>query len=190
MAKMRYLVKAIGIVLLIFVVGTLIFSIVEFGFFKSLAQESILYYGLPAAFIIAFFLDLFPQYLSAHYILIIVAINKMNLFSFSVVVIVATFLASVVGFWLGRKTEEDVFSDIFGENIYTKMRNGINKLGAWYVAVSAISPLPYIPILFGAMDMKWKSFMLWGVVPRVLGFIATAIFAHYALPVILKIFGA
>lgn len=135
-------------------------------------------YGLFAIFVLSLFFDLFPQYLSAHALIVIAAgLARNNLFLVSIVVLGATFLASVLGFSIGRYLEESFFIDVFGKEKYKKIEKGMAKKGKWYVAISAVSPLPYIPILFGALDMRWKDFFLWGIIPRLLGIIATSIFA-------------
>lgn len=189
MVDAKRAINLIGFLIILFTLGLFIYSFVDYGFIKNLASQTLIYYGLPAIFLIVFFFDLFPQYLSGHYVLVIAAVLKMDMLNSLIIALVGAFLASVLGFWLGKKVEGSFFNDIFGRVMYKKMEKGITKYGRWYAAISAVSPLPYIPLLFGALDMKWKDFLIYGVIPRLLGFIVTALFSYYALSFVLKFSG-
>jgi len=171
-------IKIASISLLVLMFTLLIFSIARYETVKGWSQQFILGYGLFAIFVLSLFFDLFPQYLSAHLLILIAAdLARNNLFLVSIVVLGATLLASIAGFSIGRYLEEKFFIDVFGKEIYAKIGAEMKDKGKWYAALSAVSPLPYIPILFGALNMKWKDFVIWGIIPRLLGFIATSIFA-------------
>jgi uncharacterized membrane protein YdjX (TVP38/TMEM64 family) len=189
MIDKKRVVNIFGFLVILFTLGLFIFSFVDYGVIKEVTERNLAYYGLPAIFVAVFFFDLFPQYLSGHFVLIISAILKMNMLMVTVVTIIAAFLASVIGFWIGRKVERSFFSDLFGKSMYKRMEKGVIKYGKWYAAISAISPLPYIPIIFGAMDMSWKDFLIYGVIPRLVGFIVTVLFSYYALGFVLNFSG-
>src|SRR3989338_5802032 len=181
--------RIFGWFLFVFMAFLLVFGIIEYQNIRTWVTDSVALYGFFAIFFISLFLDLFPQYLSAHMLIVIAKLANLNLSIVLFVTLAGTLLASILGFWLGRRFEENVFKDIFGKKVYKKIDNGINKYGKWYVTISAVSPLPYIPVLFGALDMKCKAFIIYGIIPRLLGFIATAVFAQYALLFILKFTG-
>lgn len=39
------------------------------------------------------------------------------------------------------------------------------------VPIAAISPLPYLPVLLGAMNFSKQNFIIYGLIPRALSFI-------------------
>lgn len=176
MKKAGVIIKGISAILFVFMIVLLVYSVINYGQLRDLSQKILTLYGLPAVFLLSLFLDIFPQYLSAHMLLLMAGIGGLNIWTIGIVVTIGTFLASIIGFWLGRFFEEDFFIYLFGEKTFKKIEQGMNNNGKWYVALSAISPLPYIPIIFAALGMSWKNFMIYGVVPRILGFIATTIF--------------
>jgi uncharacterized membrane protein YdjX (TVP38/TMEM64 family) len=176
MRKLGVFIKFFSAVLFVFMIAILVYSVINYSQLKEISQNILLSYGLPAVFLLSLFLDIFPQYLSAHMLLIMAGVAGLNVWIIGLVVTLGTFLASIIGFWLGRFFEEDFFIYLFGEKNFRKIESGMNNNGKWYVAVSAISPLPYIPLIFAALGMSWKNFMIYGVIPRMIGFIATIIF--------------
>lgn len=186
---MKKVVKFFAWLFLFLTVFFFVYGIGHYSSIKELSTQALETYGIPAIFLISFFLDLFPQFLSGHNLVLVAGLLSFNPIVVIITVLVATFLASVVGFWIGKSFEEGVFREIFGKKVYKNIEKGMNKYGKWYAALSAVSPLPYVPILFGALDMEWPAFLIYGVIPRLLGFIITAIFAYFALPFVLKFFG-
>ena len=186
---MRRFVKIFSWALIALTILIFIYGIFNYFTLKSFLQEAVISYGLPAVFILVFFLDLFPQFLSGHNMILIAALlGDMNIYYVTFIVLIAAFFASVAGFWIGKKFEEGVFEDVFGEKVYEKIEDGMKKYGKWYVAISAVSPLPYIPLVFGGLDMDWKDFMIYGVIPRLLGFLVIAILVYHSLPFVLQYF--
>ena len=64
---------------------------------------------------------------------------------------------------------------MFGNKIFKKAERGINKKGKIIVAIAAVSPVPYIPMVLGAIKMARKEFILWGILPRSIGIIISAV---------------
>lgn len=185
----KKVLEIVGGAIFIGMIILFLYSIFGYSSLKGFLFDKITLYGLPALFLLSFFIEVFPQYFSAHMIVIIAALLEMNLFLATLFIVLATLLASIIGFWIGKNIEENLLRNLFGKTVYKKVDRGMNKYGKWYVAVSAISPFPYVPIIFGALDMDWKKFLIYGMIPRTIGFIITGIFAYYALPTILKFAG-
>jgi len=174
--KAGKVIKIISAILFIFMIGLLIYSIVNYNGIKELSRTLMISYGLPVVFLLALFFDIFPQYLSAHMLVLMAGIAGLNLATIGPIVTLGTFFASAIGFWIGRFLEEDFFIYLFGEKNFRKIEDGMNRNGKWYVAIAAVSPLPYIPIIFAALGMSWKNFLIYGVIPRIFGFVVTIIF--------------
>ena len=179
MIKLKKVIGFIGLLLTVAIFAIAIFSLFNREFFRQNIEIGLLYYGLFGVLLFSFLLDLFPQSFSAHAVILIAAVLGMNMLNVVLVVIAGAFLASIFGFWLGRTVEEEFFEEIVGKKIYKKIEEYMEKWGKWYVTISAISPLPYIPIVFGALNMDWKKFFIYGIMPRALGFIVTGVFVYY-----------
>ncbi len=178
----KTVIRFIGTILTILIFVIIVYGFVNYAFLKNEFTNVIISYGMLAVFILSFLLDLFPQPFSAHNIVLGAGLLGFPMYQVVVITIIAAFLASVLGFWIGKYFEEAFIEDLFGRKKINEMKNRMNKGGGkWYVLLSAISPLPYIPILFGAFEMTWKNFFIYGITPRILGFIVTGLFVHYVL---------
>jgi len=47
-----------------------------------------------------------------------------------------------------------------------------NKYGKIIIPIAAISPLPYLPVALGALNLSEKNFVIFGLIPRALGIAA------------------
>jgi len=177
MHRTKQVIKAIGGVLTISILVIIFLVIFNATLFKATIAQSIINWGLFAVAIYAFLLDLIPQNFSTHIVILLTYFLGINSLLSILVILISGALSSLFGFWLGKSVEKDFFEDIAGKNISKNVEKAMKKYGNWYVLVSAISPLPYIPILFGAFDMKWRNFIIWGLIPRILGFMVNALFA-------------
>jgi len=50
-----------------------------------------------------------------------------------------------------------------------------NKYGKIVIPIAAVSPLPYLPVVLGTMNLSKRNFIIYGLVPRALGIIAYGI---------------
>ncbi len=41
-----------------------------------------------------------------------------------------------------------------------------DRKGAIIVIISAMTPLPYVPLIFGALGLRRKAFLFYGMIPR------------------------
>ena len=86
----------------------------------------------------------------------------------------AVIIGGLLGFWLGKKYGfRMVCAMAKKESIQTILRFK-DKYGNFFMFLSAFSPLPYFPIIFGAVLVEKKDFIVYGLIPRALFIIAGA----------------
>ena len=163
--------KIMSVITAILIIIIIIFSIVNYTLFKKDLSAQIIAYGLPAILLISFLLEALPQITSAHAILLSAILLGVNSYSATIFVTIGAIIASLLSFWLGKIIEIKLLKKLMDEKTIIKVKKQTEKHGKWYATASAISPLPYIPILFAALGMSWKNFLIYGLIPRIIGFI-------------------
>lgn len=115
------------------------------------------------------FLIVFPSWLP-----IIVAVMAYGLWLGVLISLTGVFLASTIGFYIGRKLKGPILNGIFGEEKMEKMDFWISNYAFGSVVLFRISPFlsnDGISFIAGMLQMKYKKFMaatMTGMVP--LGF--------------------
>ncbi|MDP3987124.1 MAG: VTT domain-containing protein [Nanoarchaeota archaeon] len=135
-------------------------------------------YGLAAVFIIVFILELIPQYVSPHLIIINAGILRFSILSITALSILGTITSSLLGFYLGRTYGFEIIRNFYNKNKINYIDKKMDAYGKWFLVVAAMSPIPYLPIVFGSFNIKWHTFILYGVIPRIIGFIALGLLMY------------
>ena len=169
----------IGIIILLLFITIFILSIVYQENIKSLISKEMLVYGIITLSIISFFLDFIPQYITPH--LLIIQSKLLGLptaLTFSLI-ITGAFLGSIAGFEIGKKYGMGMVEKMYNKKNAKKIKQKIKKYGKWVIALAAISPLPYIPIIFGSMGIDREEFWKYGITMRMIGMIIFALFVGF-----------
>jgi len=177
MKRIKKVIKVGGYILTLSILILFFIGLFNTALFKETISETMANWGLFAVAFYTFILELIPQSISAHLIILLTGLLKINSPLSMIIILVSAAISSIFGFWLGRKIEKGFFEDLVGKKTFSKVKRAMTRYGSGYVLVSAISPLPYIPILFGAFNMKWRNFLIWGLIPRLVGFLITILFA-------------
>lgn len=138
-------------------------------------------YGLIAIFIFVFLIEFLPQILSPDYGLIWAIGLGVDAYSSVVVTMIASILGSITAFMIGYHYGFHTIAPLFKRKTIEKTLKFWDKHGKWFVLAAGTVPLPipYFPLIFGALRMDKIEFILWGVIPRTLGFILTGFFSYY-----------
>lgn len=155
------------IVLLVLIVLSIFYS----EFFKAVVFSILYDYGFFALFIINFFLEFIPQLITPIGTLVPALAFGLNPHFSILVVILGSFFGSSLGYLVGVNTGFDFLRNIISQKKINKLVYFMNKYGKLAVFIAAISPLPYIPMVIGALNMNKKNFILYGLIPRALGLI-------------------
>ncbi|MFH1521593.1 MAG: VTT domain-containing protein [archaeon] len=134
--------------------------------------SSLIYdYGALALFIISILLDLIPQLISPIIALSTGIIAGINVHYAVLATILGSTLGSVIGFVLGKKYMFHAVNILTSEKSIERLTYLTNKYGKVVVPLAAISPLPYLPVLLGAMSFSKKNFVIYGIIPRIFSII-------------------
>ena len=169
--KLRRKIEIFGIVVSIIIVSISIVSLLFYGFYKEKLIEGILTFGKILMFLSIFFLEFIPQILSSHFPLVVSIVSGINAFEAVIIAIFASLTSTLLAFELGKKFGWKFVCSLFEPKKLIKLTNFWNKYGKWFILVSAFTPLPYFPLVFGALQMSRKKMWLFGIIPRIISFI-------------------
>ena len=169
--KIRKKIKIIGIVISMIIVVISLASLLFYGFYKEKLTQEILLYNPAILFFSVAFLEFVPQVLTSYFPLIVSILSGNNVFASIAIALVSSLLSSVLAFEVGRKFGWKFTCSLAEPKKIIKIVNFWNKYGKLYTFLSAISPLPYFPLIYGALGMKRKQMWLFGILPRLASFI-------------------
>jgi membrane protein YqaA with SNARE-associated domain len=171
MASKRKQFATLGLLITFFVVSLFAMSYLAREFLGALITSEASVYGFVFIFIIAGILEFVPQYIAPHLILLNVAFLDIPLITITFVVIGGSAIGSIFGFEFGKKYGLDLTFKWFGKKRVEDIEEKINEYGKWLVAFAAISPIPYVPIIFGSLGMSRNNFIFYGMLPRAIGYL-------------------
>ena len=131
--------------------------------------------GLLMILILSVLLEFIPQYVAPHYLIISASIIGFNWYLIILSVSVGGILGGLLGFEVGRVYGSSVMHSILGIKKIIIVERWIKKYGPGFIFLATILPLPYIPIVFGSLSMPRKRFILFGIIPRTISYLAIAI---------------
>jgi len=135
-------------------------------------------YGIPALFLVGIILESTPQFISPVVALATGILAGMNIYLAILVTVLGSIIGSLVGFFLGERYMLSAVELMVPKKDMNKLDYLMNKYGKIIIPITAITPLPYFPIFFGAMKMSWRNFIIYGMVPRAIGILAWGIFIY------------
>lgn len=163
------------------VLGLMIYSLVNYSYLHNSINaefaEFVGKYGLLSVFILTFLVEISPQpFVSSIFPLLtgfILGLDPFYLFTFTILAVISSSLfAYYVGIHLGKK----ITIRIIGQDNYEKARSRFKRYGKAGMAILALTPIPYFPILAGLFKMDLVDFILYGVIPRIIHFIVLGSF--------------
>ena len=178
---MKWVCKTIAILILLVTVVLFILGTINYAHFKLEIAGEINQYGYIGIFALSFLMDFLPQYISPHLVMLIASLFQFNILWVLLFVSLGSLAGSVAAFELGKLLGEQVIEDTFGKKAKDSIKRFLNNSGKWFIAISAVSPLPYIPIIFGSLLVERKTFLIYGVSVRVLGYAVYAALLYYVL---------
>ena len=128
-------------------------------------------YGLIIIFFLTFLLEIIPQYLGPHILIAEARILEIPLTEIYITIIIGSLIGSIIGFELGKKFGKRIIKRYSSKETYKKIKEKTEQYGKWVMALAGISPLPYLPIVFGSLEIKRKEFFYFGILPRITGYL-------------------
>ena len=180
-ASTRRNLEIIDTIIILVLIGVSVISVLNYNQVKSEISNTVTVYGLVAIFLLIFFLELVPQFLDPTLVTVAGIISGLGFHQVIIVSIVSSLLGSIAGFWLGEKYGYEHFRVFFKPDTMKKVLNFWNKYGKAFVIVGALLPLPYFPIIYGALKMRNWDFFLYGLIPRAVNFLIFGYGFYYGL---------
>jgi len=159
-----------GLIVLI-ILWVAIYSVVNFDAAKEEIASEVFAYGLLGLSIITILLELVPQIINPLFASWAAILAGFNVHMVIFVTILSSLLGSILGFWIGKRFGQRYVCNMFEYKTINKINYFWVKYGKAFVAFSALTPLPYFPIIFGSLNMSWKSFIIYGLIFRVFNFL-------------------
>ncbi|MBS3087220.1 VTT domain-containing protein [Candidatus Pacearchaeota archaeon] len=165
----RKQIKIIAILITIVSLILIIYTLVNQTILQEKFSAQVQVYGIPSLFILSFLLDLIPQLVSPFMTLIAGIVAGINIHYAILSTIIGSTIGSLLGFAIGKKYMYKAVHLTTSDSAVEKLTYLTNKYGKIIVPLTAISPLPYLPVLLGAMNLTKKNFLIYGLIPRAIG---------------------
>lgn len=176
--RLRRSVEIFDLIVVLSFIAIAILAIYNRAVFENLLAEGIQQYGYYALFAVNFLLEFVPQVIAPALALASSIAGGLNVHLAILVGVFASFLGSVSGYEIGLENGFELLEDIVKKRNVNKVVNFMNNYGKYAVLAAALSPLPYVPMIIGALNMNRKNFALFGLIPRAIGLIVVG-YAFY-----------
>jgi len=118
--------------------------------------------------IVTIIIEIIPTYLSPELFVIQSQLIGLPLITILIYLIIGSIVGSAIAFELGRKYGMPLTLKLYNYEKVQKLEKKTDKYGKWIMLIAAISPVPYLPIVFGAFGIKRISFIFYGLIPRII----------------------
>jgi membrane protein YqaA with SNARE-associated domain len=126
-------------------------------------------YGQAAVFVFVFLLEAIPQPITPDFVVLTAFLAGLSPIVTISVAIFASFTSSILTYEIGKHHGPKKVKENFKSKRARKFIALVKRHGKWAIFLAAVSPLPYIPILIGAMDFSRATFISFGLIPRMIG---------------------
>ena len=169
--KVKKTIKFVSMFMTLLMLALVIYGLANLSSLDEEISSLIYNYGAFALFPISIFLELVPQIISPIVTLITGIIAGVNVHYAILATVLGSIIGSFIGFVLGKKYMFDAVDVLASEKSIKRLTYLTNKYGKVIVPIAAISPLPYLPVFLGAMNLSKKNFIIYGMIPRILGIV-------------------
>lgn len=176
-------IRVFDAILILFFLAIAVLAIYNKVYLEEFVLQELQNSGLVTLGFINFILELIPQLVAPVAMVFSALALGFNPHLVIIVGITGSFLGSIAGYQVGKKYGFNVLNYLFEDVQIQKAVDFMNKYGKIAVFLAAISPLPYVPMIIGALDMNRKNFTLFGLLPRALGLIIAG-YSFYFLTLI------
>ena len=172
------IMQTILLVIMVLAITLFLYTLINYNALRENVSEKIEKYGYFGVAIMSFFLDGFPQFLSADIALIGGGLIGLNIFTTFLIVSSSSALAGMILYGIGYSKGKKVVKLFIGEEKYKKFNSLSKTKGKIAVTLAALSPIPYLPILIGALKIHPYDFLIYGVIMRTMRFALIAYLFH------------
>ena len=180
-SQIKNKIRSADIISALFLGLLILLSVLAYSFLKQNLTKEFIAYGFFGLFILIFLLEFIPQFLAPQIPIILAISSGLNVHLVIITSIIATTLGSFAGFKFGEKKGITLMCVLFREKTLKKIFKFWNSYGYVFVFFSALTPLPYFPLIFGSLNLKINEFIKFGMIPRAIGFALLAYSFYYGI---------
>ena len=168
--------KIVGIVLSVLIVAMLIVTFLISDYIELTIKNYLEVYGGATILISIFLIEILPQYAPPHAVTAAALLLGFPFYETFLLSIIGIVFADLIGFEIGKRYGTRFVDYYFNKKSKGKFGKAMNLHGRWFLFVAAISPVPYLPVVFGSLHIQRFNFLIFGVIPRVLGVVIITLF--------------
>ncbi len=156
-------------VFLLIVVGIALIISFNYDYFNEAIQVNVGNYGLIGVLVFSAVLDVLFQPIGPEIPGIMGLLFGLNLFLVFIFTILGSMLGSITNYFIGRKYLSFNIKSFYSVKKYLKYQVFFHRYGKLAVFISAIGPVPWAPFCWmaGAFHMRFRQYVLYGLVPRI-----------------------
>lgn len=160
-----FLVLFISIILVLILIITL-----NYNQINSFIEKNIETYSYLAIFLFSFLADAIDQPIVPEIPAILGVVYGLDPLSVFFVAVPGLWLISLINFGIGRRFFKKKIGDLCTTKKYTNYCKFFHRYGRWSLLLTALTPLPYVTFVWlsGAFDMKFRNFLVFGMIPKAL----------------------
>jgi uncharacterized membrane protein YdjX (TVP38/TMEM64 family) len=164
-------IKPIDIITFLFIIFLISISMFSYNSLRQNLTNEFITFGFFGLFLFIVLVELIPQFIGPHIPIILAISTGLNIHLVIIISLLAVIIGSFLGFYLGKKKGLNLMCFLFREKLLVKILNFWDSYGHFFVLFSALTPLPYFPLIFGSLNMSKKDFIIFGMIPRIIGVI-------------------
>lgn len=179
--EVRKSIRIVVIFTILITLAILVFTFSAIAFSEEDISYRITKYGLPSLFVLSLVFDMIPQVVSPIVTLSLAIAAGIKVYLVVPTVILGSLIGSVISFSVGKKYMFRSVEVLAKNSHAKKLTYLVNRYGKIIVPIAALSPLPYLPVVIGSMNMTRKNFIIFGLIPRSISFIAYGLLTHFII---------
>lgn len=162
------------VLMILIFLGVLLFTV----YVRKVIALFVSDFGFIGIYIVSFITDLLVQPIGPDVPLILGVVAKLNPWIVLFMVLLGSYTALFVAYYLGKTIGAAGIERIIGKNNFAKLKK-YETGSKWFMFIGALSPIPYIPYLAGLWRFSLIDTIMFVAVPRTLRLIIVLIFAYY-----------
>lgn len=170
-SALRRKIEIVDLIIILILLGIIIFGLINYNYFMGEIRQEVENLGYIGLFLVSALLEFIPNFLNPYFGMMIAIAAGLNIHLVLLITCTGSLLGSFAGFELGYKWGFKFVAVLFKRSTLERLGRFIENHGRVFLILTALTPLPYLPIVFGAFQISRKEFWFYGILPRMLGLV-------------------
>lgn len=140
------------------------------NYISAFITSSIELYGVIFIFLVVLILEISPQYVGPHFVLVTSILLGFSPIKTIIATIIGSAAGAIGGYEIGRIYGKKLSRNPQWKEKINSIEKYMKKYGKFIVLIAALTPFPYFPAVFGYLRISREDFALFGMLPRALSF--------------------